>query len=141
MSRIGYDFTRFYEEKAKLRAPDGIHCIIPGCHNLLTSRQQKYCSQECYSNWYMSLNIDSWERVRADVIKRDGRCMERGVTSFISDINKPRNCFEVHHIISISEGGDEFDIDNCITFCSDCHIQKHSKIMRAMSQNKSLDDW
>jgi len=28
---------------------------------------------------------------------------------------------EVHHIIPISEGGPEFDLDNLITLCFDCH--------------------
>lgn len=28
---------------------------------------------------------------------------------------------EVHHIIPISEGGPEFDLDNLVTLCYDCH--------------------
>ena len=143
MARIGYDFQQFYTEKNKMRVPDGVHCTIPNCQNFLTKQQRKYCSQKCYSNWYDSLNIRSWEATRNAAIKRDGKCMDCGVTSFKFDIDKNRNCFEVHHIVSIVDGGDEFDIENCITLCSDCHIKRHSeksnRVNMKISKNVSLD--
>jgi len=37
---------------------------------------------------------------------------------------------EVHHIIPIHKGGDEWDEDNCITHCDKCHKKKHKKKWR-----------
>ena len=143
MPRIGYDFQQFYTEKNKMRVPDGVHCVIPNCQNFLANRQRKYCSQKCYSDWYDSLNIRSWEVTRNAAIKRDGKCMDCGTTTFEWNANKTRNGFEVHHIVSIANGGDEFDIENCITLCSDCHINRHSKelnrVNMKISKNVSLD--
>lgn len=32
---------------------------------------------------------------------------------------------EVHHVNPIHCGGEEFDENNCITLCTDCHKKKH----------------
>ena len=92
---------------------------------------------------YDSLNIRSWEATRNAAIKRDEKCMDCGTTTFKWNVNKTRNGFEVHHINHIADGGDEFDIENCITLCSDCHIKRHNKesnrVNMKVSKNMSLD--
>ena len=138
MARVGYDSTRYHEERLKLPTPDGIHCIIPGCHNFLEPRQRKYCSNECFSRWYDPL-VKDWARVRAEVIKRDGGCVDCGITAAEHNISNARWGFEVHHLKMVSEGGDEFDPDNCVTLCVACHKVRHSK--RSTPNNHTLADF
>ena len=130
MSRIIYDFKKFYEEKSKLPKPDGIHCII--CGKKLSKRKRKYCSEECYNNWLKKINIPYWNKTREFVIERDNyTCQKCG----------SKNNLHVHHIISIKDGGDEFDIDNCITLCEDCHKYEHSKIKNLRKKHKMLEEF
>lgn len=138
MPRIGYDFETFYQEKSKHKKPDGIHCVIPGCCNFLKPRQKKYCYDKCYWLWHTGLDIRNWEQTRAAVIKRDGKCMDCGITEdkIEYDGSSERIGFEVHHLVRIADGGDEFDMDNCITLCVDCHIERHRK--RYHKDNKSI---
>lgn len=138
MARIGYDSSRYHQERAKLPTPDGIHCIIPGCCNFLTPRQRNYCSDECFSRWYDPL-VKDWARIRAEVIKRDGCCVDCGITVAEQHILDPNRGYEVHHLKMVSEGGDEFDPDNCITLCVACHKARHSK--RSAPNNHTLMDF
>jgi len=133
MSRIVYDSSRYYEEKAKLPEADGAHCIICGVQ--LDSNKRKYCSDKCFSGWYNSVVMD-WNKIRAFVLKRDGRCLSCGVK-----IGTPEVEFEVHHIKPISEGGSEFDPDNCRTECYDCHKDEHTRIGKKKRNNKSLEEF
>jgi len=140
MSRVGYDSSRYYEEKAKLPKADGLHCITCGIEFDKTDKRRSYCSQVCFSKWYCSLAVDSWARIRDQVLKRDGRCVECGL-KFNSRRDNFRIIFEVHHVKPICEGGDEFDSDNCITLCYDCHREMHTCIGKKKRNNKSLDDF
>jgi len=116
MSRIYYDSSKYYEEKAKLPTPDGIHCII--CGKELPPRRRKYCSDECFRNWLKNIKIQNWTQIRHMVLERDNyTCQDCG----------SRDNLEVHHIKPICEGGDEFDPDNCITLCKNCHRRRHRK--------------
>lgn len=132
MTRIGYDSAQFYAEKSKLPAPDGVHCVICGAVFEKPDTRRRYCSPGCYNDWYESLHIRDWAAVRAFVIERDGRCMRCGVTCIT---------YEVHHIVPISEGGYEFDPDNCITMCEQCHKMKHSTLGNKIRKNRSLEEF
>lgn len=132
-----YDSSRYHEEKDKLPTPDGIHCIIPGCHNFLQSHQRKYCSDECFRRWYNPL-VNDWALVRAEVMKRDGRCIDCGILVDCLEISNYTR-FEVHHLKMISEGGDEFDPNNCITLCVACHKVRHTR--RSTPNNHTLADF
>ena len=138
MARIMYDSSRYHEEKDKLPTPDGIHCIIPGCHNFLAPYQRKYCSDDCFSRWYNPL-VDDWARVRVEVMKRDGRCIDCGILVAGPNTYNPYRGFEVHHLKMVSEGGDEFDPNNCITLCVACHKIRHSR--RSTPNNHTLADF
>jgi len=46
---------------------------------------------------------------------------------------------EVHHIRLISEGGNEFDLANCITLCKECHKKKHSREQNIARRHITLD--
>jgi 5-methylcytosine-specific restriction enzyme A len=53
-----------------------------------------------------------WQKARAAARQRDG--------------NRCRRCpsterLEVHHIVSLEDGGSEYDLNNLITLCSSCH--------------------
>ena len=132
MKRKYYDNSKLYEERAKLPKPDGVQCII--CGKKLTGRRRKYCSDECYDEWYGQIGIKSWNIVRAIVLKRDNyTCQECG--------GKGEDGIRLvrHHKIPIKDGGDEFDPDNCITLCEEnCHKSKHNKISNILLKNKTL---
>ena len=157
MSRIGYDSSKYYEEKKKLPLPDGINCIICGKPFERPDKRKSYCSQECFSKWYYSLAVDSWERIKAIVLKRDGKCLKCGVkigtkkeehyteaelkALSVMQFYSSKVLFEVHHIIPICEGGDEFDPKNCMTECYDCHKEEHTIVGKHKRANHSLIDF
>ncbi len=152
MSRVVYDSIKYYNEKAKLPKADGIHCITCGKLFDKPDKRKSCCSQECFSKWYNSLDIDSWERIKALVLKRDGRCLNCGVkigtpnpeqykSKSLIKYYSSKVVFEVHHIKSICEGGDEFDPDNCMTLCFDCHKELHTLIGKKKKLNHSLEEF
>jgi 5-methylcytosine-specific restriction endonuclease McrA len=56
-----------------------------------------------------------WQQVRAAARRRDGqRCRRCGSTDKL----------EVHHIVSLANGGSRYDLANLETLCSDCHHQE-----------------
>jgi 5-methylcytosine-specific restriction endonuclease McrA len=133
MPRQIYDSRKYYSTRAALPKPDGMKCIICGSKFEKPNRGRYYCSRDCFSKWYGSLQVDSWERVRNTVLRRDKRCMECG-----TEMN---DRFEVHHIKPISEGGAEFDPDNCISLCYRCHKDRHSTIGIKKRKNRSLKEF
>jgi 5-methylcytosine-specific restriction endonuclease McrA len=63
-----------------------------------------------------------WKRVRRVVYARDGGiCMKCGRRV------KARN-FHVDHIVPLSMGGDEWNLDNLELSCPDCNLHKGGKI-------------
>jgi len=137
MSRIVYDSSRYYTAKAKLPKPDGIHCIICGKSFDKIDKRKSYCSQECFSKWYYSIGINSWSELRERVLKRDGKCIKCGL-QIGANIH---TTFEVHHIKPISESGDEFDPENCMVLCYECHKEMHTVIGKKKRNNWSLEDF
>ena len=58
-----------------------------------------------------------WRIARNQARERDAyRCRECGKAGIL----------EVHHIQSLQHGGDD-DLENLITLCRGCHIDKHRK--------------
>ncbi len=152
MSRVVYNSSKYYEEKAKLPKANGVYCITCRKPFDKPDKRRSYCSQECFSKWYDSLAIDSWSRIKSMVLKRDGRCLKCGVR--IGTINPEwqksssiiKRChrevvFEVHHVKPICEGGEEFNPDNCITLCYDCHRNMHTIVGKQKRNNRSLEEF
>ena len=140
MSRVVYDSSKYYKEKAKLPKADGVRCIICGTVFNKTDKRRLYCSEKCFSNWYYSIGINSWSELRERVLKRDGKCVKCNIpVEAIRDQHLVR--FEVHHIKPISEGGNEFDPDNCITLCYDCHKDMHTHVGKKKRHNHSLEEF
>lgn len=105
MTRKYYDNSKYYEIKAKLPKSDGIHCII--CGGQLQKGRRKYCSEKC-ANWWMEMGVLDWNRIREKVLERDNyTCQDCG----------KKEKLEVHHILPIKAGGEEFDEDNCVSLC------------------------
>lgn len=46
---------------------------------------------------------------------------------------------EVHHKHLVSEGGPEYDINNCKTLCHDCHKKQHAKAANTARKHKTLE--
>ena len=118
MQRVYYDASQYYKEKAKLPSPDGKHCII--CGKSLPKYRRKYCSDECLWTWLGTIAVKDWSIVRDLVLERDHHTCQSSTCCSKENL-------EVHHIIPIHDGGDEFDMDNCITLCHDCHVEAHRK--------------
>jgi len=150
MSRVVYDSSKYYEEKARLRKADGVHCIICGIEFDKIDNRRSYCSEECFSKWYYSIGINSWSELRERVLKRDGKCVKCGILvgakrdSYMVKNDKIVDIwisFEVHHIKPICEGGEEFNPDNCMTLCYDCHKEMHTLNGKKKRNNRSLDEF
>lgn len=61
-----------------------------------------------------------WLRVRRVVLDRDGwRCKKCGRAGAL----------EVHHKVSLDDGGSPFDVDNLEAICRNCHVIEHREIM------------
>lgn len=122
------DWDAYFEAKSKLPEPDGIHCIICGAD--LPKRRRKYCSHECWLNWFRSLKIIDWNDVKKEALERDDyTCQKCGF--------KPKNKrhengrrLEVHHIIPCKDGGESLDVNNCTVLCSACHVTTHRELRK-----------
>ena len=65
-----------------------------------------------------ALNRRRWERVRRQVLDRDGwRCRECGRAGRL----------EVHHRVELRHGGAPYDAMNLETLCRFCHIDRHRR--------------
>lgn len=72
-----------------------------------------------YRNPYRAGGTTSsrWAKFRIGILLRDGyQCRRCG-----------RMADEVHHIVPVSQGGDEFDLENCESLCVSCHIDAHRR--------------
>lgn len=90
------------------------------CFDPLPPGQRRYCDCACRIQHYEDTHTKeyvTWAQVRRDVFERDNYTCRGGC-------NKGKTRYgqlEAHHIIPIYKGGDEFDMDNLITLCIDCH--------------------
>ena len=105
-------------------------CLYCGAD--LTGRQTKYCSPhhgDLYRRDTATYYVVSWQEYRDKIIKRDKRkCQDCG----------SHQQLEVHHILPISEGGEVFEDDNCITLCFKCHRARHHEGTKA--QQKEIEE-
>ena len=68
----------------------------------------------------LRLDPDSYRKLRAEVLQRDGwRCQTCGSSDRL----------QVHHIRSRGRLGDDTD-ENLITLCADCHGSIHRKYLK-----------
>jgi 5-methylcytosine-specific restriction enzyme A len=60
-------------------------------------------------------NSVAWQKARKAARLRDGeRCRRCGSVDSL----------EVHHVVPLAQGGDEFGLSNLITLCRECHAQE-----------------
>ncbi|MHA1285851.1 MAG: HNH endonuclease [Candidatus Thorarchaeota archaeon] len=97
-----------------------------------------FCSQE-HELSYLRETAEfiwiHWQDFRHSVIHRDkGVCKVCSINAYLHnrvmrEIKKHPWDFmvnlEVHHVVHISEGGECFNPDNCITVCTTCHSMMH----------------
>lgn len=141
-ARITFDSSEYH---AALGAWDGVHCLE--CGAVLPLREErtpkpsplsvlsKCCNKDCKEE-FLTRTLHNWAELRLKAIKRDSyTCQDCGYqapygysparigkySSWPAKHWRTDKGLEVHHIIPISEGGPEFDLDNLITLCYDCH--------------------
>ena len=88
------------------------------CKKLLTGRLSSFCGRRCLRDFKM---VTDWLRVRKVVFYRDGGvCMKCGLQLTIKK-------FHIDHIIPISKGGAEWDLNNLELSCQTCNLRKGNK--------------
>ena len=69
------------------------------------------------SQFYARLDPRKWARARQAAFERDGhRCTKCGSAGAL----------EAHHVKRLEDGGSEYDLDNILTRCRDCHVREHN---------------
>jgi len=78
-------------------------------------------------------DTEQWELARERALRRDGyRCTVARLLG-----GRCSRTLDVHHIVPLSEGGDEFDLDNLMTACHRHHPMVEAlrrAILRARGQ-------
>ena len=92
------------------------------CGKPLTGRQRKWCCPSHGHKYYVEfVGIKVyWSQFRNQVLRRDHSICKRCGGKPYHDDQPP----EVHHIVPVSKGGAEFDMDNCETLCWTCHHRR-----------------
>lgn len=90
------------------------------------------CSKECTQKYVDNIIVTDWQDIRKKTLKRDNyKCVKCG------EKNQP---LEVDHIKPISLGGEEFDMNNTQTLCSNCHKEKTKQDLKKLKcQNKTKE--
>ena len=101
-------------------------CNHPGCPELVASgycdkhakqKQQQYDKQR--GNFRQRGYTTAWDKVRAIKIKHNPlceRCEKKGIVTPAA---------LVHHIVSLSKGGELSNINNLMSLCVQCHDEIH----------------
>ena len=116
------------------------------CGKEIPKFRRKYCSDNCgklYRQAVYPYQVIHWSTFKEAIKKRDGhKCIECGRDTpcivqrerkwkYKGQVEVTRwevpFGLEVHHIIPLNKGGREFDPDNCVTLCYECHKVKHHK--------------
>lgn len=90
------------------------------CGSVLTGRKTSFCGPRCLRDFFMKTD---WERVRNVIWIRDGgMCMKCG-----KKMLKTKDKWHVDHIVPITKGGAEWDLDNLELSCAKCNLKKGAK--------------
>lgn len=88
------------------------------CRKPLNSKRKTFCNQRCIRDFFMKTD---WKRVQKVIYARDGGiCMKCG-----KEVSKDN--FHVDHIVPVSKGGDEWDLENLELSCPECNLKKGAK--------------
>ena len=94
------------------------------CGEKLRGKKRKYCCENheiLYRNARKKYYYYFWITLQRAIVKRDGKkCMAC----------KSQKELNVHHIFPIAFGGMEFDAENCITLCKECHKKAHEELRK-----------
>ncbi len=131
--RKGYDNSKRFEmhQKMENETPEG-HCIVCKIPLPLTKKgkidkRRRLCSEECSKKyWDEFYETVSWQWIASKRQEIDHYTCQVCGKDLHGDEGWNRKA-EVHHIKPIKDGGDEFDINNCITLCHNCHMIQHKK--------------
>jgi 5-methylcytosine-specific restriction endonuclease McrA len=154
MSRVTFDSREYHRAR---REYDG-HCLGCGAPMQLSLRliltksgelRQSYppnsmmcCGEKCLET-FLANSITSWGSVRREVLRRDGHtCQDCGLVARKIGSYQTEEGLEVHHIQPVSEGGPEFDEENCVTLCHACHVGpqgRHSRAVRIARKHICLE--
>ncbi len=130
-SRTGiFDTDKARESKAR-RELSHTFMICSYCLKQKASRARICCSKECDENFHKEYRfwIKSWFGLRDEALTRDAfECRKCG-----------EKATDVDHVIEISDGGEEWDLENLQSLCDKCHKEKTAQSRRARSKTKSLD--
>jgi 5-methylcytosine-specific restriction endonuclease McrA len=114
--RESLDKRAYLEARANLPVPDGKHCII--CGKDLPKYARKYCTQECFWDWYQKFPSVSWDDVRKSIMERDNYTCRHCGRRLLKEECK------IDHIEALCLGGSMWDRNNLQTLCKNCHDDK-----------------
>lgn len=114
MDRQGNDnMTRFPYRKSTMGYPLCRFCGIE-----MQNKKRTFCSPRCLRDFFMQTD---WQRVRMVIWERDGGvCMK-------CNTKLSKKNFHVDHIVPVSKGGAEWDLNNLELSCPQCNLRKGSK--------------
>ena len=94
------------------------------------------CSTDCTEIYWRDLVLyNGWSDLREKVFKRDNhRCFMCGSDGWDKDV-----FLIADHIIPIALGGDEWDIDNIQTLCSECDKIKTAADIKKIAVARRVD--
>ncbi|SFR15316.1 HNH endonuclease [Desulfoscipio geothermicus] len=91
------------------------------CGKPVPPPKQTFCGPRCVRDFKM---VTDWQRVRRVIYERDGGiCMKCG-----KEVPNKKGGYHVDHIVPISEGGAEWDLNNLELSCPECNLKKGAKI-------------
>ena len=112
------------KEILEKNAVDG-QCII--CQKPLPKFKRKYCSDDCFRNWFNQFSSHFWGQTRDDVFTRDNyTCVKCGK-------HMPSSLLVADHIKPIALGGEEWNMQNIQTLCVDCNSIKTKEDLRTIA--------
>ncbi len=117
-----------YEQYQARRKYAEEHGTCPFCDKKILDGRRTYCSDSCSIKFWEKYNYQgtAWSTLRSAVLMRDKYlCQDR----FRKGSHTPAT--EVDHVAEIQDGGDEFDEANCLSTCSECHLEK-TRLWRAI---------
>ena len=90
------------------------------CGKVVKPPRTSFCNQRCLRDFML---LTDWNRVRRVIYERDGGiCMKCGK-------KVPKEAYHVDHIVPISVGGAEWDLNNLELSCPECNLRKGAKVV------------